>query len=174
MPRQLLQDLTPAHWDTAQQRWLQGLNDLVNRPVTNRGTAAADKTVVNTTGAVQSTGIGIPNALQPLRYAELTVKARVTFHCSSVGPAFLYVYRTTLAAIPAIGAKPAAGDVIVGGGPFVGGATSPGVNEAGSFSFLDDGLSVTGKYLYYLACEGPAGSVLTIPIGSQLLVMERS
>lgn len=183
MSRQLLETIVPQHWESntpgsqagfQRVNWLQGVSDLVNRPLINRSSVATPAPVnVNTTGAVQSTGIGIPNALQPMRYGEFTVKARVTFQINSAGPAFVHVYRT-LGAIPANGAPPNAGDVVVGGGAFAGGPTSAGVNQVGSFSFIDTGLDQTKKYNYYLAAQGPNGNVLSLANGSQLFVMERS
>jgi hypothetical protein len=179
MSRQLLEHLLPAHWDDAKPgsgfprvRWLQGLSDLVNRPVINRATASTNATAIACNGAVQSTGIGT-QTLQPKRYAELTVKARVTFNLNSAGPAFHYIYRT-LGAIPANGAAPNAGDVIVGGDSFLGGPTTTGVNQAGAFSFLDSGLDVSKSYRYYLAVKAPNGNTLNVINASQLLVMERS
>ncbi len=81
--RQLVENFVPQDWDRAKQpgsgfnrvRWLQGLVDLFNRPVINRATLVSGA-AVNTNGAVQSTGIGTI-ALQPKRYGEFTVKARV-------------------------------------------------------------------------------------------------
>lgn len=179
--RSLLPELVPQQWDSGppkagsgfdRVRHLQSVDDLVNRPVLNRGTATTNATAVHTNGAVQSIGIGTVQ-LQPMRYAEFTVKARVTFNVNSVGPAFVYVYRT-LGNIPANGAAPNVGDIVVGGGSFMGGATTAGVNESGSFSFLDTGLSVNTKYRYYLAVEAPNGNILNLVNSSQLLVMERS
>ncbi len=179
--RSLLPEIIPQQWDSGppkagsgfdRVRHLQSVDDLVNRPVLNRGIAQTNATAVHTDGNIQSTGIGtVP--MQPMRYAEFTVKARVTFNVNSVGPAFVYVYRT-LGNIPANGAAPNAGDVAVGGGSFMGGATTAGVNESGSFSFLDSGLSISTKYRYYLAVEGPNGNVVNLVNNSQLLVMERS
>lgn len=85
--RQLVENLVPADWDRPKQpgsgfnrvRWLQSLIDLFNRPVINRASASTNSTVVNTNGNPQSTGIGTL-ALQPKRYAEFTVKARVTLN----------------------------------------------------------------------------------------------
>jgi hypothetical protein len=181
MSRQLLEKLTPEHWDSQKPepnscfnrvRWLQNLNDLVNRPVLNRLQASTNATAVNTNGAVQSTGVGT-GLLQPKRYAEFTIKTRVTFNINSAGPAFVYVYRT-LGAIPANGAAPNVGDVIVGGDAFLGGPTSAAVNQVGAFSFLDTGLDVTKQYRYYLAVKGPNANVLNLVNASQLLAMERS
>ena len=181
MARELLETIQPRHWESQKPgsdagfqrvRWLQGLNDLLRRPVVNRLSVIAPNTAVNLTGAVESSGIGV-SKLQPKRYAEFTVKARVTFNLNSIGPAFAFVYRT-LGAIPVNGAAPNAGDVIVGGDAFLGGPTTAGVNQSGSCSFLDQGLDVTKKYSYYLAVQGPNGNVLNLVNSSQLLVMERS
>jgi hypothetical protein len=179
--RNLLPQIVPAQWDSGKPspgsgfervRHLQSIDDLVNRPVLNRGTATTSATAVNANGAVQSTGIGTIQ-LQPMRYAEFTVKARVTFNINSAGPASVSVYRTS-GAIPAAGAAPNVGDVVVGGDSFVGGPTSPGVNQSGSFSFLDTDLSVNAKYRYYFAIQAPNGTVMNLVNNSQLLVMERS
>jgi hypothetical protein len=180
--RELLDTILPADWDSQKPgantgfqrtRWLQGLSDLVKRPVANRGTVTTSATAVNTTGAPVSTGIGTI-AQQPKRYAEFTVKARVTFNINAAVPAYLSIYRT-LGAIPANGAAPNAGDVIVGGDAFAGGATpGPGVNQIGTLSFLDTGLDVTKQYRYYLAVNAAHGNVVNLVNSSQLLVMERS
>lgn len=180
--REILDTIVPADWDSQKPapnsgfqrvRWLQGVSDLVKRPLSNRGTATTSATAVNTTGGAISTGIGC-GPLQPKRYAEFTVKARVTFNINAASPAYLYVYRT-LGSIPANGAAPNAGDVIVGGDAFAGGATpGAGVNQIGTLSFLDTGLDVTKKYLYYLAVNAAPGQVVNLVNSSQLLVMERS
>jgi hypothetical protein len=181
MSRTLVENLVPQHWDsqkpspgsgTQRVRWLQSVTDLFNRPVINRGTAATSATAVAANGAVQSTGIGT-GLLQPKRYGEFTVKARVTFNVNSVGPAFVHVYRT-LGAIPANGAAPNAGDVIVGGDAFMGGPTGNGVNQCGAFSFIDTGLDQNKSYRYYLAVKGPNGNNLNLVNASQLFVLERS
>lgn len=181
MAREILEKLTPEHWDsqkpgpdTGWQRvkWLQGLNDLLRRPVMNRQSALTSATAIACNGTVQSSGIGT-GTLQPKRYAELTVKARVTFNLDSAGPAYVYVHRTT-GAIPANGAAPNAGDVIVGGDAFVGGPMTIGVNLVGAFSFPDSGLDVTQQYRYYLAVKGPNGSTHNLVNSSQLFVLERA
>jgi hypothetical protein len=172
MSRQLLENLTPAQWDSPQQRWLQSLSDLVDRPVNNRQNAATSTAVIAANGNVQSSGMGV-GPMQPKRYAEFTVKARVSYNVNSVGPAYVYVYRTT-GAIPANGAAPNAGDVIVSGDSFTGGAMTAGVNQSSAFSFLDSGLSVNSKYSYYLAVKAPNGNTLNLVNNSQVLVMERS
>lgn len=181
--RELLETLVPQHWEsqapgsdsgTQRMRWLQGLNDLLKRPVANRSNiASVAPAAINTNGAVQSTGVGIPNALQPKRYAEFTIKARVNFNLNSAGPAFVHVYRT-LGAIPAAGQAPNAGDVVVGGGPFAGGPMQNGVDQVGTFSFIDTGLDVTKQYRYYLTVQGPNGQALNLGNAAQLFVMERS
>lgn len=181
MSRQLLENLDPNHWDSQEPaansgynrvRWLQGLNDLLNRPVNNRLQVATAGTAIAASGAVQSSGVGV-GPMQPKRYAEFTVKARVTFNVNSVGPAFLFVYRT-LGAIPANGVVPNVGDVVVGGGAFTGGPTTAAVNQSASLSSLDSGLSVNLKYSYYFAVQAPNGNTLNLVNASQLLVMERS
>lgn len=184
--RELLPTLIPADWDSnkpgpntgfSRVRHLQSIGDLAKRPVVNRTTASTSNTVVNCDGTSQSSGIGtIPQT--PIRYAEFTVKARVTLQIDSAGPAYVAVYRTLADVsgngVPVNGAAPNAGDVIVGGDAFMGGATVSGVNQSGAFSFLDTGLSQTTRYLYYLVVTGPNGSVLQLLNSSQLLVMERS
>ncbi len=179
--RRLLEELTPATWDSQKPapnsgqlrvRWLQGLDDLVNRPVNNRQTASASAAAVATNGAPQSSGIGV-GPMQPKRYAEFTVKARVTFNVAVAGPAYVYVHRTT-GQIPQNGQAPNVGDVIVGGDAFAGGALTPGVNQSAAFSFLDSGLSTSQKYRYYLSVSAPGGSQVNLVNSSQLLVMERS
>ena len=181
MSRQLLEQLTPQHWDSREPargsgfertRWLQGVVDFLNRPALNRGSASTNATAITTNGAVQSSGIGT-SPLQPKRYAEFTVKARVTFNINSTGPAFVYVYRT-LGAIPVNGAAPNVGDVVVGGDAFTGGPTTSGVNQVGAFSFIDTGLDVTKKYSYYLAVQGPNANTLNLVNSSQVFVLERS
>lgn len=157
-------------------RFLQSISDLFDRPVKNRLSVSTNATAVACNGAVQSSGIGVGvvgQSLRPMRYAEFTVKARVTFNLNSAGPGFIYVYRTT-GAIPANGAAPNGGDVVVGGDAFLGGPTTNGVNQCGALSFLDTGLDVTKAYRYYLAVKGPNGNTLNLVNASQLLVMERA
>lgn len=180
--RELLDTIVPVDWDSQKPapgsgfqrvRWLQGVSDLVKRPVANRGTASTSATAVNGTGGVVSSGIGC-GPLQPKRYAEFTVKARVTFNINAAAVCYLYVYRT-LGAIPANGAPPNAGDVVVGGDAFAGGSIpGAGVNQIGTLSFLDTGLNVNDKYNYYLAVNAPNGDVVNLVNSSQVLVMERS
>jgi hypothetical protein len=179
--RQLLEQIVPLTWDSGKPKpgsgfsrvkFLQSISDLFDRPINNRLSASTSATAVAANAAVQSTGVGTSQQ-QPKRYAEFTIKARVTFNVNSAGPAFVYVYRT-LGAIPANGAAPNAGDVIVGGDAFLGGPTLNGVNQCGAFSFLDTGLDVTKQYRYYLAVKGPNGNTLNLVNSSQLLVMERS
>lgn len=181
MSRDLVQHIIPQDWDSQKPsvgsgfnrtRWLQSTADLLNRPVLNRLTATTAGVAVNTNAANQSTGIGT-SAQTPKRYAEFTVKARITFNINSTGPVYLTIFRT-LGNVPANGSAPNGGDVAVGGDAFWGGATINGVNQAASFSFLDTGLDVTKKYKYYLAVNGPNGNVLNIVNTSQILVMERS
>lgn len=181
MARQLLQTINAGEWDsqtpapgsgTKRVRFLQDVSDLVDRPLNNRLTVSAPNTAIACSGKTQSSSIGV-GPMQPKRYAEFTVKARVTFNASSAGPVFIYVYRT-LKAIPANGAPPNAGDIVVSGDAFTGGPTSPGVNQSASFSFLDTGLDVNTRYSYYFAVSGPQGTALNVINQSQLLVMERS
>jgi hypothetical protein len=181
MSRNLVQELVPADWDSGKPqansgfsrvRLLQNITDLFNRPVNNRQAQSTNATAIATTGAAQSSGIGTAQQ-QPTRYAEFTVKARVTFNVNSVGPVYVYVYRT-LGTVPVNGAAPNVGDVVVGGDAFAGGAMTAGVNQSASFSFLDSGLSVSAKYTYYLAVKGPNGNTVNLVNSSQLLVMERS
>lgn len=172
MSRNLLEKLQPSDWKASQLKHLQGIDDLVNRPVNNRVTSTGTP-VINTNGAIQSSGIGTGNAMTPKRYAEFTVKLRVSFNVNSVGPVYLYVMRTT-GAVPANGAVPNGGDVEVSGDSFWGGPTANGVNQSASFSFLDSGLLQTQAYRYYLAVKAPNGNTLNIINNSQMLVMERS
>lgn len=185
MARQLLEQIKAEQWDSqkpapgsgyGRTRFLQSLSDLLDRPVKNRLTVSTNATAVVCNGAVQSSGIGVGvvgQSLQPKRYAEFTVKARVTFNINSVGPAFVYVYRTT-GAIPANGAAPNGGDVIVGGDAFLGGPTTSGINHCGALSFIDTGLDVTKQYRYYLAVKGTNTNTLNLVNASQLLVLERA
>lgn len=177
MSRRLLEQIVPQHWGkdgsgNQQVRYLQSVDDLVNRPVSNRATASTSATAVNCLGIFQSSGIGT-QGLQPKRYAEFTVKARVTFNVNATGQAYIFIYRT-FGPTPANGVGPNAGDVIVGGDAFTGGPVTPGVNLSGSFSYIDTGLDVTRTYFYYIAVLGPLGSVLNLINNSQLFVMERS
>jgi hypothetical protein len=88
------------------------------------------------------------------------------------GSILFFVYRT-LGAIPANGAAPGVGDVVVGQHAFGGGPLLDG-QSACAFSFLDSGLDATKQYRYYLAVQAPNGAVVTLNNNSQLLVMERS
>lgn len=150
-------------------QWFQSLIDLVNRIVSNRVTASTNATAVVCNGAVQSSGVGTI-AIQPARYAELWVNARVTFNLSAGGTLYLYVYRT-LAAVPANGAAPNAGDVIVAGDSFAGPALGT-QNVNGSLSWIDSGLDKTKKYLYYLAVKGTNALTANLVNSSQLQVSE--
>lgn len=178
MSRQLIQHIVPQTWDsqkpvagsgTQRVRYLQDVNDVINRPVTNRQTASSNTTVA-ANGSNQSTGIGTGKQ-QPKKYAEFTVKARVTYNLNASQTLYLYIYRTT-GNIPANGAAPNGGDVVVGGGAFAGGMQASGVNQAASFSFLDTGLSVSQQYRYYLGIAAPNGTTVTI-LSSSIIVMER-
>lgn len=179
---ELLERISPEHWEsqkpgsqsgTQRVKWLQQLNDVIRRPVANRGSASTNATATNCNGAVQSTGLGLATPLQPKRYGEFTVKARVTFNINSAGPAFVYVYRT-LGAIPANGAAPGVNDVIVAGDAFTGGPTTSGVNQSAAFSFIDTGLDKTKNYKYYFAVKGPNATVHNLVNNSQLFVLERA
>lgn len=191
MARKLLTELVPQDWDsqkpaagsgTSRVLFLQNLDDLVNRPLNNRLSASGVAAAVNlalpngsapaVTSFITSTGIGV-GPMQPKRYAEFTVKARVSYSLSGNGQAYVFVYRT-LGSVPANGAKPNADDVIVGQDAFAGGAAGAGVNQVGTFSFLDTGLDATKRYSYYFAVQGPNGQTITLAGSSQLLVMERS
>lgn len=179
MSRSLVEHISAENWEPGKSgsgfqrvRWLQTIVDLFNRPVINRAQASTSATAINANGAIQSSGIGTA-PLQPKRYAEFTVKARVTFTVNSIGPVYVYVHRT-LGAIPANGAAPNGGDVIVGGDAFLGGPTGNGINQSGAFSFIDTGLDQSKQYRYYLSIEGPNGNVVNLVNSSQLLVMERS
>ena len=182
--RQLIEQIVPSDWDSAMPqdagansgfprvRWLQQVVDTFNRPVMNRVTATTSATAVVLNGAVQSTGIGC-GPITPKRYAELTIKARITFNISAAGTLYVYVYRTK-GAIPASGAAPNAGDVIVGGDAFAGPATVAGQNTCASLSVLDTGLSESQAYRYYIAFKGTNALTGNLVNSSQLLVMERS
>jgi len=179
--RELLPTLVPADWDSGTSaqnsgfnrvRYLQSINDLVKRPLVNRASSSTLDPAILADGSVQSSGVGCA-PLQPMRYAEFTVKARVTFNVNSSGPAYVYVYRT-LGSIPPNGAAPNLGDVCIGGDAFTGGAMTAGVNQSGAFSYLDTGLAVNKKYSYYLAVMAPNGNTLNLVNSSQVLAMERS
>lgn len=192
MSRSIVDQIQPTDWQTpvkvkdgagigqtadvrgnSRMKWLQSLTDLLNRPINNRVTATSTGINVTSTGAILSTGLGTA-LIQPKRYAELTVKARVSFSLSAGnGPILVYVYRTS-GAIPALNAAPGVGDVVVGGGPFGGGATFSPDEQAGSLSFLDTGLDVSKSYAYYFALKSPNGTVATLLNASQLLVLERA
>lgn len=178
MSRSLVEHIDATHWEPKagngfqRVRWLQGIVDLFNRPAINRAQASTNATAIAANGAVQSSGIGTQQ-LQPKRYAEFTVKARVTFNLNAVGPCYIFVHRT-LGAIPANGAAPGGGDVIVGGDSFAGGQMANGVNQSAAFSFIDTGLDVSKQYRYYLSVKGPNGQTVNLVNSSQLFVMERS
>jgi hypothetical protein len=180
MSRRILENIVVTDWDSKDPgtthfnrvRYLQQIDDTLNRPLLNRVTASTNATAVNLNGAVQSTGIGA-GPITPKRYAEFTVKARVTFNISAGGTLYVFVYRTT-GAIPANGAAPGGADIIVGGDSFAGPATVAGQNMNGAFSFIDTGLDVTKQYRYYLAVKGTNALVGNLVNASQLLVLERS
>lgn len=178
--RQLIEQIEPSQWDSPKPgtsgfprvRWLQQVVDTLNRPLLNRVTAFTNALAVNLTGAIQSTGLGC-GPITPKRFAELTVKARVTFNISGAGTLYIYVYRTT-GAIPANGSAPGGGDIIVGGDAFAGPATVNGQNMAGTLSTLDTGLDVSTGYRYYFAVKGTNTLVGNLVNSSQMIVMERS
>jgi hypothetical protein len=177
MSRRLLVEIDPQTWDSPKssgQRtlWLQQLDDLMSRSVNNRQQAMTSTATTGSNGALQSTGVGV-GPMTPKRYAEFTVKARVTYQASGPGPVYIYVHRTT-SAIPPNGQAPNANDVIVGGDAFAGGQLAAGINQAAAFSFLDSGLSTAGKYHYYFSVKAPGGVLVSLLNSSQLLVMERS
>lgn len=179
MSRRVLEHIQSTDWDSGKAgssgfgrvRYLQQVDDTINRPLLNRVTANGTNVAVAANGTVQSTGIGTA-AIQPKRYAEHTNKIRLTFNVNSVGPVYLYLYRT-LGNVPANGAAPNAGDVIVGGDAFTGGPTVSGVNQAAAFSFLDTGLDVNKQYKYYLAVKAPNANTFNV-VSSSHFVMERS
>jgi len=178
-PKQILQTLVPQDWDDpgkpnsgfARVRALQDLSDVIARPLNNRSSASTSGVAVNCNGAVQSTGIGTANPITPKVYGETTVQARVTLSASAAGAYEVFVYRTT-GNIPAKGAGPNAGDVVVGGGSFGGGSLAAGVSTPATVSVIDEGLSQSVGYSYYLAISGPNGDTLTLTNGSQLVVSE--
>ncbi len=152
-------------------RWIQGeLIDLLNRIILNRVTASTNATAVVCNGAIQSTGIGTIG-INPKRYAEVWLNARVTFNLSGNGTLYIYVYRT-IGAIPANGAAPGGGDVIVAGDSFAGPATVGGQNVNGSLSWIDTGLDKTKKYLYYFAVKGTNALTANLINASQMMVSE--
>jgi hypothetical protein len=178
--RRVLEHITPEDWDSGKAgdsgfprvRYLQQIDDTINRPLLNRVTVTTNATAVNLNGSAQSTGIGC-GPIQPLRYAELTVKARVTFNISGAGALYVYVYRT-IGAIPANGAAPGGADVVVGGDAFGGPATVGGQNIIAAFSMLDTSLNVKVKYRYYFAFNGTNALVGNLVNHSNMIVMERS
>lgn len=189
MTRQLVENITPQHWEDSNSektdgfqtpggatngfqrvRWLQGIVDLLNRPTLNRVTGSTNATAVSCNGAVQSAGIGT-GAITPKRYAELWASARATFNLSANGTLYLYIYRTK-GNVPANGAAPNAGDVAVGGDSFAGGTVSSGVNQSGAHSFIDSGLSETQAYKYYFAVKGTNAATANLVNNSQIQVSE--
>lgn len=175
---ELLDKLVPSDWDSGKpgktgfprMRFLQGISDIVARPLNNRLTASTNATAVNANGAVQSTGIGT-GAQTPSRFAEFLVKARVTFNLSGAGTLYVYVYRTT-GNIPANGAAPNVGDVAVAGDSFAGPATVGGQNMNGTLAFIDQGLSQSQAYKYYFAVKGTNALVANLVNSSQLMISE--
>lgn len=151
-------------------QWLVSLIDLLNRIRQNRVTASTNATAVALNGTIQSTGVGTGQIL-PKRYAETWINARVTFNISAGGSLYVYVVRTT-GVIPANGAALGVGDVVVAGDSFAGPATAAGVNVNGSLSWIDNPLSVTQQYRYYLAVKGTNGLTGNLVNNSQLQVSE--
>lgn len=151
-------------------RWMQSLVDLLDRVVLNRVTASTSATAVACNGAVQSTGIGT-GALTPKRYAEAWIQARATFNLSGAGTLYLFVYRT-LGTIPANGAAPGGGDVVVGGDSFAGPATVGAQNMNGTLSWIDSGLDKTKSYKWYFAVKGTNALTANLVNSSQLQVSE--
>src|SRR6266478_7121151 len=121
MATELLDKLIPGDWDSGKPgktgfprvRFLQGISDIIARPLNNRLIVSTNATAVVCNGAIQSTGIGT-GAQTPSRFAEFLVKARVTFNLSGAGTLYVYVMRTT-GAVPVNGAAPNGGDVTVSG-----------------------------------------------------------
>jgi hypothetical protein len=178
MARRVLEHITATDWDSGKPgssgfgrvRYLQQVDDVINRPLLNRVTASGNA-AVNTNGATQSTAVGT-GTIQPKRFAELTAKCRVTFNLSGNGTLYVFLYRT-LGAIPANGAAPGGADVPVSGDAFTGGSVSTGVNQCAAFSFLDTGLDPTKQYRFYLAVKGTNALVANL-VNSSVIVMERS
>ena len=178
MSQELLDKLIPSDWDSREPgksgfprvRFLQGISDIIARPLNNRLTASTNATAVALNGAVQSTGIGTGPQI-PAKFAEFLVKARVTFNLSGAGTLYVYVYRTT-GAIPANGAAPNGGDVVVGGDAFAGPATVGGQNVSGAFSWFDTGLNQSKSYRYYLAVNGTNGLTANLVNSSGIQVSE--
>jgi|SRR5665213_2329245 len=150
-------------------QWIQSVVDLINRVVSNRVTASG-AAAVTCNGAVQSTGVGTIG-INPQRYAELWINARVTFNLSAPGTLYVYVVRT-LGAIPANGAAPGGSDVIVAADAFAGPATVGGQNMSGALSWIDSGLDQTKKYLYYFAVKGTNALTANLAASSQMQVSE--
>lgn len=175
---ELLDKLIPSDWDSKKPgnthfprvRWLQTVSDIVARPLNNRLTASTNATAVVLNGAVQSTGIGTGQQM-PSRFAEFMVKARVTFNLSGAGTLYVFLYRTT-GAIPANGAAPNVGDVVVGGDSFAGPATVGGQNMNGSLSWFDTGLSQSQNYRYYFAVKGTNALTANLVNNSSVQVSE--
>lgn len=175
---EILDKLVPEDWNSGKpgksgyprMRWLQGVSDIIARPINNRLTASTNATAVACNGAIQSTGIGT-GAQTPQRFAEFLVKARVTFNLSGNGTLYIFLYRTT-GAIPANGAAPGGSDVIVGGDSFAGPATVAGQNMNGSLSWFDTGLNQSTNYRYYLAVRGTNGLTANLVNSSGIQVSE--
>jgi hypothetical protein len=173
--KQLLPNIQPTDWEKngsgfQRTQFLQAIDDVIARPLNNRVQASTNATAVVCNGAVQSTGIGT-GALIPAKYAETQVQARVTLKASAAGVYQVFVMRTA-GPIPANGAAPNVGDVVVGGDSFGGGSLPAGVNTPATLSVIDSGLSATAQYRYYIAISGPVGDALNLINGSNLMVSE--
>lgn len=173
--KQLLPTIQHTDWEKGgsgeqRVRFLQELDDVVARPLNNRVTASTNATAVVCNGAVQSTGIGTI-AITPKKFAETQVQARVTLSASANGVYQVFVMRTT-GNVPANGAAPNAGDVVVGGDSFGGGTLVANVNTPATLSVIDSGLNAAVGYKYYLAVEGPNTDTLNLINSSQLTVSE--
>jgi hypothetical protein len=177
MPQQLLPTIgtewdlkDPAGAGFTRKRFLQTLSDVIARPVNNRVTISTNATAVVCNGGQQSTGVGT-GPITPSVYGEHQVQARVSLKPNTAGIYYVFVYRTT-GAIPAKGAAPNAGDVIVGSDAFGGGTIAAGVVTPATMSVIDSGLSSTTPYIYYFVVNGPNGDTLNLINGSQLMVSE--
>lgn len=175
---ELLDKLVPSDWDSGKPgrtgfprvRFLQGISDIVSRPLNNRLTASTNLATVNCTGATLSAGVGV-GPIIPSRFAEFLTKARVTLVLNASAAAYVYLYRSTVG-IPANGAAPAGGDVIVGGDAFGGGSLTANVNSPATLAFIDTGLNQATKYFYYFAINGPNTDVAKLINASSLMVSE--
>lgn len=150
--------------------FLNSVQDAVVRHINNRAQAPATAAAIVCNGARQSTGLGT-TALQPSRYGEFQINARVTLNAPVAGNFFVYVYRSTVG-VPAAGTAPAGGDVVVGSGAFGGGALPAGVDTPATVTLFDQNLNQQLQYFYYLAVQGPNTDTLNLAAGSQLTASE--